>query len=210
MEVACGVGIKKKKRRTRGESTHETSSETVKRNKLMTNDGGRELTPSSPPPPPTSIIQLRRSTGGRGGDIMTTRSENSTSPCLDEPPTVSHNTSDHVVAISCCSSNSSTEFGNDGLQNLDLHQFKSDDETVHIQISTSEFNCCREKSISEVEEVESASQDDSTKKPSEIELEEFFSSAEKRIQEQFIQKYNYDIAKDSPLKGRYEWIQMKP
>ncbi|KAK8706622.1 hypothetical protein V6N13_050178 [Hibiscus sabdariffa] len=37
--------------------------------------------------------------------------------------------------------------------------------------------------------------------PSQAELDEFFSAAE---------KYNYDIVKDVPMDGRYHWIQLKP
>ncbi|KAL6572937.1 hypothetical protein OROHE_002413 [Orobanche hederae] len=48
--------------------------------------------------------------------------------------------------------------------------------------------------------------------PTEAELEEFFAAAEKNLQKQFVDKYNYDIAKDEPLEGRYEWVpvQLKP
>ncbi|GAU17374.1 hypothetical protein TSUD_232500 [Trifolium subterraneum] len=45
--------------------------------------------------------------------------------------------------------------------------------------------------------------------PTEFELEEFFSVAEKNIQKKFQEKYNYDIVKDVPLEGRYEWVQLK-
>ncbi|OIT07235.1 PREDICTED: cyclin-dependent kinase inhibitor 7-like isoform X2 [Nicotiana attenuata] len=48
------------------------------------------------------------------------------------------------------------------------------------------------------------------KVPSEVEIEEFFSVAEKREQKRFAEKYNYDIAKDVPLKGRYQWVILKP
>ncbi|XP_076883183.1 cyclin-dependent kinase inhibitor 3-like [Bidens hawaiensis] len=41
------------------------------------------------------------------------------------------------------------------------------------------------------------------------EIEEFFAAAEKEIQSRFKNKYNYDTVKDVPLKGRYEWIQLK-
>ncbi|KAL0430296.1 UNVERIFIED_CONTAM: Cyclin-dependent kinase inhibitor 7 [Sesamum radiatum] len=47
------------------------------------------------------------------------------------------------------------------------------------------------------------------KMPSEAELEEFFAAAEKNLQRQFIDKYNYDIVKDLPLEGRYEWVQIQ-
>ncbi|KAL5705424.1 hypothetical protein ACHQM5_023728 [Ranunculus cassubicifolius] len=46
--------------------------------------------------------------------------------------------------------------------------------------------------------------------PSEAEIEDFFSIAEKIEQRRFAEKYNYDIAKDVPLKGRYKWIPMTP
>ncbi|XP_073298345.1 cyclin-dependent kinase inhibitor 6-like [Primulina huaijiensis] len=45
--------------------------------------------------------------------------------------------------------------------------------------------------------------------PSYDDLEEFFSSAEKNLQKQFIDKYNYDVVKDEPLEGRFEWVQIK-
>ncbi|KAG9155239.1 hypothetical protein Leryth_023270 [Lithospermum erythrorhizon] len=40
-----------------------------------------------------------------------------------------------------------------------------------------------------------------TKMPSEAELEDFFSAAEKYEQNRFAEKYNYDIVKDVPLEG---------
>ncbi|XP_027105924.1 cyclin-dependent kinase inhibitor 7 [Coffea arabica] len=46
--------------------------------------------------------------------------------------------------------------------------------------------------------------------PSAAEIEEFFAVAEKRQQKQFAEKYNYDIVKDVPLEGRYEWVRLKP
>ncbi|XP_073060481.1 cyclin-dependent kinase inhibitor 1-like [Primulina eburnea] len=48
------------------------------------------------------------------------------------------------------------------------------------------------------------------KMPSEDELEEFFAAAEKNQQKKFIDKYNFDIAKDEPLEGRYEWVDIQP
>lgn len=46
--------------------------------------------------------------------------------------------------------------------------------------------------------------------PSAAEIEEFFAAAEKREQKRFAEKYNYDVVKDVPLEGRYEWIPLKP
>ncbi|KAL9229760.1 hypothetical protein vseg_005194 [Gypsophila vaccaria] len=47
-------------------------------------------------------------------------------------------------------------------------------------------------------------------RPSEYEIQEFFSTAEKQLQKQFSDKYNFDVVKDVPLEGRYEWVQIKP
>lgn len=48
------------------------------------------------------------------------------------------------------------------------------------------------------------------RKPPAAEIEEFFAAAEKDLQNRFKDKYNYDIVKDVPLKGRFEWVQLKP
>ncbi|XP_057963755.1 cyclin-dependent kinase inhibitor 7-like [Malania oleifera] len=48
------------------------------------------------------------------------------------------------------------------------------------------------------------------KMPTEAELEEFFSEAEKYEAKRFAEKYNYDIVKDVPLEGRYHWVQLQP
>lgn len=42
--------------------------------------------------------------------------------------------------------------------------------------------------------------------PSESEIEDFFSAAEKDLQKRFSKKYNFDTIKGVPLEGRYEWI----
>ncbi|MBA0791638.1 hypothetical protein Gohar_016206 [Gossypium harknessii] len=58
--------------------------------------------------------------------------------------------------------------------------------------------------------------------PTQAEIDEFFSVAEKYEQVRFSKKqvifiylyfnfrYNYDIVKDVPLDGRYQWIRLKP
>ncbi|XP_051147206.1 cyclin-dependent kinase inhibitor 7 [Andrographis paniculata] len=46
------------------------------------------------------------------------------------------------------------------------------------------------------------------KMPSEAELEEFFTTAEKYEQKRFAEKYNYDIVKDVPLEGKYQWVRL--
>ncbi|KAK6946131.1 Cyclin-dependent kinase inhibitor domain [Dillenia turbinata] len=48
------------------------------------------------------------------------------------------------------------------------------------------------------------------KKPSTAEIEELFAEAEKLEQKRFMDKYNYDIVKDVPLQGRFQWVRLKP
>ncbi|KAI7728293.1 hypothetical protein M8C21_017983 [Ambrosia artemisiifolia] len=47
------------------------------------------------------------------------------------------------------------------------------------------------------------------KLPAADEIEEFFASAEKELQKRFKDKYNYDTVNDTPLEGRFEWIELK-
>ncbi|KAE8706094.1 Peptide methionine sulfoxide reductase msrA [Hibiscus syriacus] len=51
----------------------------------------------------------------------------------------------------------------------------------------------------------------SKKPPSQAEIDDFFSVAENYEQVRFAEKqvYNYDIVKDAPLEGRYQWIRLK-
>lgn len=46
--------------------------------------------------------------------------------------------------------------------------------------------------------------------PPAAEIEAFFSAAEKDDQKRFAEKYNYDVQKDVPLEGRYQWVRLKP
>ncbi|KAL1550321.1 cyclin-dependent kinase inhibitor 3-like [Salvia divinorum] len=42
------------------------------------------------------------------------------------------------------------------------------------------------------------------------ELEEFFAREEQLVQRRFVEKYNFDIVKDLALRGRYEWVAVRP
>ncbi|KAJ1415217.1 Cyclin-dependent kinase inhibitor [Sesbania bispinosa] len=120
---------------------------------------------------------------------------------------------------SCCSSNGSIGIDKDRIESLDL-------EVESAQVETSTCNCGeenerREMSYSselrensqELESMETNShlpRSTAQNMPTELELEEFFATAEKDIQKRFQDKYNFDIVKDVPLEGRYEWVQLKP
>ncbi|KAH7415051.1 hypothetical protein KP509_14G025100 [Ceratopteris richardii] len=41
-----------------------------------------------------------------------------------------------------------------------------------------------------------------------MEIEDFFSQAERELQRNFIKRYNFDPMNDTPLPGRYEWVQV--
>ncbi|KAL2551995.1 cyclin-dependent kinase inhibitor 7 [Forsythia ovata] len=128
--------------------------------------------------------------------------------------------SDHVLA-SCCSSNESTESSK--FVDLEIHQ--EYESGVEVETWTYDLVDCRKSRAtstpsSEVEaelestarpqEANAGSRSKMQKMPSETELEEFFAAAEKDLQKQFTEKYNFDIMEDKPLEGRYEWVQLNP
>ncbi|GMN30080.1 hypothetical protein TIFTF001_002682 [Ficus carica] len=147
----------------------------------------------------------------------------------------SPSSSDRDVQASCCSSNGSSEIAdgdNDDQKRIGFVDLEDvdDGDGESAEVETSTYNSCRErrremtpssKLREESDDVESAAArqtvEDShrrsvvaEKMPSELELEEFFAAAEKDIQKRFAEKYNYDIVKDTPLEGRYEWVRIKP
>ncbi|XP_058735413.1 cyclin-dependent kinase inhibitor 6 [Vicia villosa] len=42
----------------------------------------------------------------------------------------------------------------------------------------------------------------------EEEIDEFFARFEREEQKRFSEKYNFDIVRDVPLEGRYEWVRL--
>ncbi|XP_027154344.1 cyclin-dependent kinase inhibitor 1 isoform X2 [Coffea eugenioides] len=138
---------------------------------------------------------------------------------------------------SCCSSNGSSELDYDTSESVDLKVEEEEEGTVEVTTSTYELeNRCRERRETapwgevqaESGELESttasrlpsmSSEENSSRcrtsteeknMPSKDELEEFFSAAEKNLQQKFAQKYNFDIVKEEPLQGRYEWVRVNP
>ncbi|KAK1631404.1 hypothetical protein QYE76_005719 [Lolium multiflorum] len=45
--------------------------------------------------------------------------------------------------------------------------------------------------------------------PPEEEMEAFFAAAESGVARSFAAKYNYDVVKDAPMDGRYEWVRVR-
>ncbi|CAJ1929677.1 unnamed protein product [Sphenostylis stenocarpa] len=123
------------------------------------------------------------------------------------------------VPASCCSSNGSTTLDDDRIKLSDLEVESPQVETSTCngaaQIQRKEMNRSSEllENSEEPESMEINSRRASSKAPTmptELELEEFFATAEKDIQKRFQDKYNYDVVKDVPLEGRYQWVQLKP
>lgn len=132
--------------------------------------------------------------------------------------------SGHVLA-SCCSSSRSSELAKESSKFADLEQ--ENEATVEFFAASAghsvDFRVRGENTpLREVQtesgELESTARprqsnsrrcSTAEKMPTTAELEEFFVAAEKNLQEQFIDKYNYDIVKDEPLEGRYEWVQIQ-
>ncbi|AES90201.1 putative cyclin-dependent kinase inhibitor [Medicago truncatula] len=42
----------------------------------------------------------------------------------------------------------------------------------------------------------------------EAEIDEFFANFEREERKRFAEKYNFDIVRDMPLEGRYEWVRL--
>ncbi|KAI3695571.1 hypothetical protein L1987_78569 [Smallanthus sonchifolius] len=129
-------------------------------------------------------------------------------------------TSDHVNSSFMCSVNDDpiSDLKAECLSEIEI--FMSINDGVSRDTSTSSVIC------SETKEIESKSTasvavavDEATsrrkpppaaKMPSAAELEEFFSKSEAYEQKPFAEKYNYDVVKDVPMEGRYQWVLLKP
>ncbi|XP_062194806.1 cyclin-dependent kinase inhibitor 6-like [Phragmites australis] len=46
--------------------------------------------------------------------------------------------------------------------------------------------------------------------PPDEEVEAFLAAAESGVAWRFATKYNYDVVKDAPMDGRYEWVRVSP
>ncbi|XP_008241505.1 PREDICTED: cyclin-dependent kinase inhibitor 7-like [Prunus mume] len=187
-----------------------TSATAKKKRKINTNGESVEL--------PSSYAQLKKPRRL----VVSGASKIAAAEGVREAEDDDVSTSDHVET-SCCSSNGSSELVHDG--DIKFVDLKKESE----QVGSWKHNSSRERremtaptsgiqAEAEFEEVESTvtvrSKDADSRRrsapPIDSELEEFFAAAEKNIQKQFMERYNYDIAKDEPVEGRYEWVRLKP
>ncbi|XP_050209263.1 cyclin-dependent kinase inhibitor 7-like isoform X2 [Mercurialis annua] len=131
------------------------------------------------------------------------------------PATSSNSGGFSTTAASRSSSSDSTAALKDTLNSVDP-EVKSSVET-ESSLSSAITNKFRETTSSAMENSKATTVKSSRKIrlpaekiPCQVEIDEFFAEAEKKEQKRFASKYNYDIAKDSPLEGRYQWVRLKP
>lgn len=117
------------------------------------------------------------------------------------------------VPASCCSSNGSvTEI----LKSADLEERTEVEATMTYKMNrrestqTSDLKAESGELHSTNTSKPSVVIDSRRKTPPAAELEEFFAKAEENLHKHFKDKYNYDIVNDVPLKGRFEWVELKP
>nr|KJB79233.1 hypothetical protein B456_013G042600 [Gossypium raimondii] len=128
-------------------------------------------------------------------------------------------------SASRCSSNESCDILKDSLRFVDLEfmnvplQAKSFETEISTCTNVNKFSretpplsehCGDSDEMQSPEKKPPPSTTKPPKIPSQAEIDEFFSVAEKYEQKRFAEKYNYDIVKDVPLDGRYQWLRLKP
>ncbi|CAL0314416.1 unnamed protein product [Lupinus luteus] len=119
-------------------------------------------------------------------------------------------TSDEELPASCCSSNRSVDEEEMKLLDLEVESAQVETSTCNCGEQTERRTMSLRENSQEAETNSHRSYSTVQTMPTELELEEFFTTAEKDIQKRFQDKYNYDIVEDVPLEGRYEWFQLKP
>lgn len=147
----------------------------------------------------------------RTGSVELGYRRNSAIPSLESPPSLGKRAPD-----SRCSSDGSSEI---------LHEDQRFRSSHHGGFGRVDFNCSarREAAVSsnlrsgpdELESTAMISEATSRRKlaaekmPSELEIEAFFSEAEKAEKKRFAEKYNFDVETETPSEGRYEWVRVK-
>ncbi|KAM7482516.1 hypothetical protein LguiB_007099 [Lonicera macranthoides] len=136
----------------------------------------------------------------------------------------SYEISDHVP-VSLCSNNESSEFVKDSSKPLDLKAEGLETETSRLtnggfsrETTPSSDLFANSGELMDSSTTQKMKRSPSSfrlkmspsKMPSAAEIEEFFAEAEKYDQKLFTEKYNYDVVKDVPLEGRYQWVRLKP
>ncbi|XP_058097094.1 cyclin-dependent kinase inhibitor 5-like [Magnolia sinica] len=147
--------------------------------------------------------------------ILTPSPENSVSPANYARVPYDRCPSPDRVPASRCSSNGSSELVNQPSRSADPEGFENaTDSNCRERRETTPSSNLR----SESDELESTARPPAgnprrkptaEKMPSVAEIEDFFAAAEKDEKKRFAEKYNFDVEKEVPLEGRYEWVRLK-
>ncbi|CAH1435146.1 unnamed protein product [Lactuca virosa] len=143
--------------------------------------------------------------------------------------TAVYGVSDHVSSLICSINDDSRPYlkilinsiecsftGGISFLNRNLHVHRETSASSVVSLESEEMESLststpkKKKKTSTANEATSSHKPPPEKSPSPAELKEFFSEAEKYEQKRFTEKYNYDIVKDVPMEGRYQWIRLKP
>ncbi|XP_073157342.1 cyclin-dependent kinase inhibitor 6-like [Henckelia pumila] len=171
-----------------------------------------------------AVLEKKRRRIGLGGSEMTESLVRLETRLLAVVPaensgesTCDSSGSDHGLA-SCCSSNGSSQLAKGSTDFVDLEENEEFLATSGGNLEERRETTPSSEVRAELGELESTAMPcdpnfrrrsiSAEKMPSEVELEEFFSAAETKLHKQFMDKYNYDILKDEPLEGRYEWVRI--
>lgn len=161
-----------------------------------------------------ALATAARKKKSQADEIRTRRPENpipARNPANSGRVRVDRCPSPDTLPLSRCSSNASCELVTQRLRSSDPEGAES----------AAGFHCSdrRETTPSSTLRCESDDLDSTNSRrkptseinPSEEEIEAFFSTIEKKKDDQrrFTEKYNYDVVKDTPLEGRYEWVRLK-
>ncbi|XP_074343520.1 uncharacterized protein LOC141682721 isoform X2 [Apium graveolens] len=144
------------------------------------------------------------------GELVNLNSENlNQCSCLINSPENSASPERNAVSVDQ-SPACSDEFYDNTSRSADLkvENSKTNNSTfMNRELSSSSLSQVMETTTTKTTTKNKASS--AQKKPSMEEIEEFFSRAEKYEAKRFAEKYNYDIVKDVPLEGKYQWVRIK-
>ncbi|OMO74122.1 Cyclin-dependent kinase inhibitor [Corchorus capsularis] len=198
----------------------EASSTSFSLSKKRKRDGSRELQELELTSPDIEFDNLRNVSSSQEKLITVATSSNSGgAPAGDMCSSLC---SGSESSASRCSSNESCDIVKDSLRFVDL-EAKSFETEISTCININKFSrettplserCGDSEEMESPEKKPSLSPSPSSAKqpktPSQAEIDDFFTAAEKYEQKRFAEKYNYDIVKDVPLDGRYQWVRLKP
>ncbi|WOL06563.1 cyclin-dependent kinase inhibitor 5 isoform X2 [Canna indica] len=85
-------------------------------------------------------------------------------------------------------------------------RFSSRDQTSRRSSNASTDAAVKDSQQLQVSPNSTRKSDLESRAPWEQEMEEFFAAAEREASRLFAEKYNFDVANDMPLEGRYEWV----